>query len=583
MRRTSLRCAGDALTGAGRHAPFSLLPEILRAFWFRLMTPLRIFRRRNWFYRRLLKGKLPDRIAFYPYDALPRQLESADAMMRGRFRFAGETVDVADKSVFDVPAPSRAWQIELNDFAWLQPLSSAGGDASRKLATALIAQWVRRNNRYSEPAMSPQVMARRLAHVFAHSRFVLTNSDMMWRSKLFVSLREQARLLTRIGEEAPDGLPRLEAAAVVALSGACLEDNPRRLDAGLLRLEEELARQILPDGGHVSRSPEQLAHAYRLVVMVMDALTAIERPVPQPVRSAHDRMAPMLRFFRHGDGALALFNGGSESDARMIAALLARDEVRGQPFAHAPHSGYQRIAAARTLAILDCGKAAEGVHANTAHAGCLSFEFSHGQQRIVVNCGTAGVNHRGWDTALRATAAHSTVTLNDTSYAGVMTEGIARDLIGPRLVGTDFAVETSRRETPQGAVVEARHDGYVHDFGITHERTLSLSPNGLTLNGADRLVPKPSARHAQGHVPFAVRFHIHPDVRMSHSQGGGIILKLPNGEGWRFRCGGGNAAIEESVYLGTAQVRKCEQLVISGTVQNEPAEIGWIFEQINVA
>ena len=548
-----------------------------------MMTPLRVMRRRNWFYRRLLKGKMPDRIVFYPFDASPRKLESADQMLRGRFRFAGETVDAGDKSIFDVPAPSRAWAAQRDDFAWLPALSSAGGDAARKLATLLIAQWIRRNGRYSEPAMTPHMVARRLSHVFAHSRFVLTNSDMLWRSKLFVSLREQARLLARTGQEAPDGLPRLEAAAVHALSGACLEDNPRRLESGLQRLEEELGRQILPDGGHASRSPEQLVQAYRLMVMVMDALTAIERPVPKAVRSAHDRMAPMLRFFRHGDGALALFNGGTESDARMIAALLARDEVRGQPFAHAPHSGYQRIAAARTLAILDCGKAGEGVYANTAHAGCLAFELSHGQHRIVVNCGAAGTRHPRWETALRATAAHSTITLNDTSYAGVIAEGFVRDLIGPRLVGEPFAVETSRREAPQGAVVEARHDGYIHEFGIAHERTLSLSANGLSLNGMDRLVPKPHPRRPRDGVAFAARFHIHPDLRVSPSQGGGILLKLPNGEGWRFRSGGGEIAIEESVYLGGEQVRKCEQIVVSGVVKNEPVEIGWIFEQITVA
>ena len=85
-----------------------------------------------------------------------------------------------------------------------------------------------------------------------------------------------------------------------------------------------------------------------MIVMVMDALGATGNQAPQALRSAHDRMAPMIRFFRHGDGALALFNGGTESDARMIAGLLARDEVRGQPFAHARHSGYQRLAAGRT-------------------------------------------------------------------------------------------------------------------------------------------------------------------------------------------------------------------------------------------
>ena len=49
---------------------------------------------------------------------------------------------------------------------------------------------------------------------------------------MFVSMREQAKLLTRIGIEAPDGLPRLEAAGVQALAGACLEDSPRRLSMG---------------------------------------------------------------------------------------------------------------------------------------------------------------------------------------------------------------------------------------------------------------------------------------------------------------------------------------------------------------
>ncbi|HEX3808172.1 MAG TPA: heparinase II/III family protein [Rhizomicrobium sp.] len=559
--------------------PLALLPEALRAFLWRLMMPLRVLWRRNWFYRRLLKGKMPDRIAFYPYDALPRRLDNADALLRGRFRFAGETVDARGRCIFDLPPPSTAWSERLNDFSWLPDLASAGGEPARALATALIGQWVARNRNYSEPGMAPHMVARRLAHVFSHSKFVLSNSDMLWRSKLFVSLREQARLLARLSEEAPEGLPRLEAAAVHALSGACLDDNHKRLQSGLERLKAELAVQVLPDGGHISRSPEALTHAYRLVVMVTDTLVAIQRPVPQSLRSAHDRMAPMLRFFRHGDGALALFNGGSESDARMITGLLARDDVRGQPFAYAPHSGYQRMIAARTMVVLDCGENPPGVYANTAHAGILSFEFSNGSQRIVVNCGSGNARDVHWDSALRATAAHSTVTIADTSIAGVLSDGFVRDLIGPRMLDAACGVDTSRRETPQGVIVEAKHDGYVHDFGISHERTLSLSPNGGALSGLDRLAPK-GARKVQKRIPFAIRFHIHPDVRMSPNQGGGVLLKLPNGDGWRFRHTGGDVSIEESVYRGTDQIRKTEQLVITGEVGNESAEIGWIFEQI---
>ena len=96
------------------------------------MAPLRVLRRRNWFYRRLLKGKLPDHIAFHPYDALPRRLEDADALLSGRFRFAGETVDA--QGHIDL-RPAAAFARLGRGAARVSPgcrrSSSAGGDAAR--------------------------------------------------------------------------------------------------------------------------------------------------------------------------------------------------------------------------------------------------------------------------------------------------------------------------------------------------------------------------------------------------------------------------------------------------------------------
>lgn len=557
--------------------PLALLPEMLGAARVRAMQGPRVLWRRSWFYRRLLRGPLADRVVFHPYDAMPRRLEDADALLHGKFRFNGETVEIRDGSIFDKKAPSAAWAEALHGFAWLPPLSAAGGEAARTLATNLITQWMKRNSRYDEPASSAHVLARRLTNFFAHGRLVLSNSDMLWRSKVFVSLREQSRLLARIAGEAPDGLPRFEAASAVVLSGACLADA-KRMDAGLAFLQSEIARQVLPDGGHITRSPEDLMHAYRLTAMVMDALTAVGHPVSHELHSARDRMAPMLRFFRHGDGGLALFNGGQECDPRMVAGLLARDEVRGQPFGHARHSGYQRLAAGRCVTVMDCGTAPPGAFASEAHAGCLAFEMSSGTHRLVVNCGAAvDARRASWDGALRATAAHSTVTLADTTTGAILSEGWARDLLGPRLVGGATKVDTQRIETANGWMVEGSHDGYVAPFGVRHERQVTLSPQGTVLTGLDRLLPKERARGPG--IPFAIRFHIHPDVRMSPSQGGDVILKLPNGEGWRFRSGA-VVSVEESVYLGGDTLRRSEQLVLAGHVADKPVEIAWVFEQM---
>jgi uncharacterized heparinase superfamily protein len=456
-------------------------------------------------------------------------------------------------------------------------LALAGGDPAKALATNLISQWLKRYARYAEPAWLPDVMARRLVNIFAHGRMVIANSELLWRSKVFVSLREQSRMLARIAQEAPDGMPRFEAAAAYALSGACLGDSQRRLDEGLECFESEIARQILPDGGHVSRSPEALVHCYRLITMVMDALSAGALEVPQQIRGAHDRVAPMIRFFRHGDGSLALFNGGTECDPRMIAALLARDEVRGQPFAYARHSGYHRMTAGKTMVLIDCGTVPTGAFSLRSHAGCLAFELSSGAQRIVVNCGSAGPTHAGWEAPLRATAAHSTLSVADASMANIIAPGIGRDLLGPRLMGGPSTVETRRVETPQGWCVDAGHDGYVGPFGIRHERQITVSRQGLAVTGVDRLSPKSARSHTP--LSFTIRFHIHPDVRVSPSQGGGVLLKLPNGEGWRFRSGA-QLSVDESVYLGGDTLRRTEQLVLTGSVKDQLAEAAWIFEQI---
>lgn len=564
------------MTG-GRQTAFALVPELIGAAWRKALAPFRIFLRSSWPYRLSLRGRMPDRIVVHPQDMAPRRLEDADAILRGRFRFAGETVEAKPgASIFGHKPPSDAWAEALHSFDWLAPLSMAGGDTARIVATDLIAQWLKHHRHYSEPAWRADVLGRRLINIFVHGRFVLSNSDVLWRSALLVSLREQSRMLARTSKSAPDGLPRLEAAAAHALSGVCLDDQPARLLTGVARLEAEIRRQILPDGGHASRSPEDLLSTYRLLAMLDEALEAIGKQMPAALRGARDRMAPMLRFFRLGDGALATFNGGGAGEAKSINGLLARDEVRGQPFAFAPHSGYQRLAAGRTLLVLDCGATPEGAFANAAHAGCLSFEFSTGNQRVVVNCG-ASPDAR-WGSLLRGTAAHSTLTVADRSMATVMS-GAAAALLGPRLIGGPTGIESNRQETASGWTVDAAHDGYMPQFGIVHERRLTLSPNGTMISGGDRLIRR-APRRGREATPFAARFHIHPDIRVSPNQGGGALLKLPSGEGWRFQASGGELAIEESIYIGNDSARRCDQLVIGGLVRNEPVELAWVFERI---
>src|SRR5690348_5088114 len=184
-------------------ASFSMLPEIVSALLWRACTPMRVAWRRNWVYRQFLGGRLADRFSHPPVETLAQRLEDADMLLKGRFRFAGQLVEAKHDSIFDATPPSRAWACCLHGFEWLGALAVAGGDAARNLGVQLVIEWLERHACYSEPAWLPEVMSRRLLMLLAHGRLVLTNSDILWRSKLFVSLRQQTAQLGRIAKEAP--------------------------------------------------------------------------------------------------------------------------------------------------------------------------------------------------------------------------------------------------------------------------------------------------------------------------------------------------------------------------------------------
>lgn len=541
--------------------------------------------RSGWLYRQTLHGPVPDRILFQPEDPRPHQLDEANAMFHGRFRLGGKVIHAQEHSIFDVAQNDPVAIAELHGFEWLRHLEGAGGEAARALALKLAQDWLVRNARYARPAWQPEHTATRFLNLFAHGRFFLINTELVWRSKFFVSLRNQARVLSRTISEAPDGIPRFEAAAALALAGLCLADR-RNAAEGLARLSFEIGRQILPDGGHVTRSPEDLLHAFRALAMVDQALPAPQREAKSMLRASLDRMAPMVRFFRMGDGGLAVFNGGGESDARLIETLLAQDDARGRPFGHAPHSGYQRLSAGKVLLVMDVGRPPPADFSRAAHAGCLAFEMSAGGERLIVNCGAAIGEGEPWASALRATPAHSTMIIADVSSARVLAPGSLRGLLGARMLPGPVHIETRRGEAEQGLIVEASHDGYARDLGVTHERRMALAPRGGKLTGVDRLLPGANSvgtrrRSGEG-LPFAIRFHVHPDVRLSLAQGGGsVMMKLASGEGWRFRTGGGaELSLEESVYFGSGGMRRAEQIVLSGHVRDAPVECAWLLEQM---
>jgi uncharacterized heparinase superfamily protein len=286
-------------------------------------------------------------------------------------------------------------------------------------------------------------------------------------------------------------------------------------------------------------------------------------------------MLPALRFFRHQDGALARFNGMGATIHDRIAAVLRHDDTVGQPLLHAPHSGYERLSIGNVTVIADTGLPPPVDVSDQAHAGCLSFELSSGRQHFVVNAGVDTYGGAEFRPLARATAAHSTATVNDTSSARFTHSLRVGDLIGAPLTGGPRHVPCRRLEEPGSQGFVASHDGYANRFGIVHERELVLSAGGNLLSGCDRFLGMDGGRVGDTSRDLvAVRFHLHPDVSLFRDEQGHLVLTAEGADAWTFSSDI-EPQVEESIYFaGLTGPRRTCQIVLAFKA-SQIGEVHW--------
>ena len=514
-------------------------------------------------YHLSLLGRAPATLALRLDQPWPGDPVRGTALLGGTFGFAGETVQ-APMPPWTASMAAR-WLADLHSFSWLADLAAIGDAKALQAARGWTADWLARCDAWDAVAWRADVTGDRLFSWIEHMETLAGGAaDAATRKRLVASIARQARHLARVATREAAGVKRLAAlrglvAAVAALGGE------RRLDRALTRLEREIVAQILPDGGHAARSPAAQLAALRYLVDARAALRARQVEVPAALQSAIDRAAPMLRFFRHGDGTLALFNGAGEGDAALVDRVLARADAKGRPPPSAPYAGFQRAQAGRTLIIADTGVPARPGFDGDAHAGTLSFEMSHGRERLVVNCGGYHRSSPEWRNVARATAAHSTLVVADTNSSELAAHGG----LGRR----PTHVPCERIEDGGSHWVSASHDGYLPVFGLTHARQLFIAADGEDLRGEDRLTGP------AGHS-FVIRFHLHPQVQASLTQdGGAVLLRLASGTGWRLRAQGAVLSLGESVYLGGGEMRKSQQVVLDGHIGSSGATVKWALKR----
>jgi uncharacterized heparinase superfamily protein len=480
---------------------------------------------------------------------------------------------------FAAASHPTAWREWADSWLWLRDLAAHLPDpeAAARIAEPVAARWLARFPGYDPRAWAADITGQRLLMALSHAPLLLSSSDQTYRSLMLTALGTWARHLDKAAMRLPEGIGRARALAGLWAAGLLLPGGETRAARALSGLEALLGRIVLPDGGVASRAPIDALALVDLLLHAGSAADASGGRAPMAFQQALGVLVPGLRAMALGDGIIGAWAGSTALPAHVLDRL-ARQAPTGTATAPGGHaSGYHRLVAGKVVLVVDAGPPPVARLAPEGHAGTLAFEMSDGDQRLIVNCG--GV--RGLATplpgplasALRTTAAHSTLIVSDTNSTRIREDGT----LGLGVV----TVEVERRGGTEGQWLEASHDGYARRFGLLVRRRLWLAPDGTDLRGEDVLEPVGGALRRRTARSFDIRFHLGAGIAATPTADGtGALLKLANGKVWQMKARGGAVGIEPSLWVGPdGQVHKTQQLVVSAATEAGAATIGWSFRR----
>lgn len=522
---------------------------------------------------------------------LPGDKVAGTALRAGFFLAHGAKLPVAQVEFAGVARMTPPFDRLVHGFAWLGDLDAAGTrEQCAPVAEALLAEWLAANpTPPSRPGKlgvwSVESAGQRLLNWLVHAPLILSGNDKTLRKRALVAFSDHARWLDRHAPRASgrgeDALARLAAWSAVLAAGLLLPaGRPRRLfgEAGLMKVLGEL---VGDDGGVLARGPLAQMEAIACLVKLGACYRATRADPPEAVQGMLALLVPPLLALTHADGSLGSWQGGWAVEAVQVARLVEASGVRARPLRDPRQWGYQRVTARQAVLQFDAAPPPLARHARHGCASTLAFEFSHAGQRLVVNCGGAaaagGTIPARLEQGLRATAAHSTLVLDDINSTAVLING--------RIGSGVSAVESDRRAEDGVTRLEASHNGYGARYGLTHRRTLALRDDGGELVGMDELVPA-RGKGSRGKVPCAIRFHLGPGIEAGVTPDGqGVGLALPDGSYWRFRIETEEAesqlGVEDSLWAdGQGRPVAIRQIVVQGLVSRRGGGFAWSFKRI---
>lgn len=431
---------------------------------------------------------------------------------KNEFKFLNHRVGFQERIDWNDSEQSKLWLYNLHYFDYLlQPY------IEHNTGFKLIHEWIEANPPFKGNGWEPYPLSLRIV---TWIKF-LNHSDEQQSEVILNSLYLQTRSLNNQLEYHLLGNHLFKNGVALLFAGYFFtgEEAKQWLATGKQILNEQLAEQVLADGGHFERSPMYHALILEDIMDCLNLVTSNQINIDPEFQSVLQSKATAMFGFMmdtlHKDGTYPVFNDTAQGIASTIEQLAEYAgrlnlnwSTNADPLIEKPDFGLYTLTRNHIHCIIDAGPIGPDYLPGHAHCDTLSFELSIENLRVIVNAGVfqyAGPERNKY----RATSAHNTVEIDNAEQHEIWSTF--------RVARRGYPQNIMTRMDDDQLFFSGKHTGYHRLPGKpSHQRDMTLTDDRLTIKD---VITGKGQHSAKSFI------HFHPEVKVIEHQDNRLQLQ----------------------------------------------------------
>ncbi len=402
-----------------------------------------------------------------------------------------------------------------HSFEFLNGIQEIGKENLRIYGRELTNNWINSNNTWKSKTWEDFILASRICNWLKNYNFFFHTSDEVFKKKISSSIIKQVDHLVKNFSNLKRNSDLIRIIKALIYTSIYIPNKNYYYQIAIFNLKSELNKQILKDGCHFQRNPKIHVQVLMDLLDIRAILNSTKKNIFFDLQNSIKNMSISYRFFLHKDNSLANFNGTEQINYKILNDLSKEIPKPSKNLRELNHAGFQRIDTKNTTLILDCGVPKNYNATYKAHSCTGSFELSYKKNKIIINS-IPGLNKK----IKKKTAAHSTLTLNNTNAYKILKNN--------HLSRIPSEIKVKRIERYGANIIEIENYSYKKQYEAIHKKIIYIDKNGTDIRGEENI-------YCPMELSYDLRFYLDTRIKtILTNNGKNIVLKLPDGSGWKF-------------------------------------------------